>query len=264
MKKQNKISLLLVLTLISFILLLFINPVAQSTGFHHFADDRRLFHLANFMNVVSNLLFLVVGISGLRYTWQTVLPGDLRFLYSTLFAGILLTGIGSGYYHLHPGNATLVFDRIPMTIVFMSFLCLTIVELISRKAGIILLAPLVLMGICSVLYWHYTETAGHGDLRWYGWVQFYPMIAIPLIIYLFPSPSSAKTLQILGWVIAWYVLAKILERFDQQIFLYTSLVSGHTLKHLAAGMATWYIYRYVRRKEVPLKAGISANPNNVV
>jgi hypothetical protein len=44
----------------------------------------------------------------------------------------------------------------------------------------------------------------------------------------------------LAAVIAWYALAKGLEGGDHAVFGFThGLVSGHTLKHIAAAMAAW-------------------------
>jgi hypothetical protein len=50
--------------------------------------------------------------------------------------------------------------------------------------------------------------------------------------------------------VGFYVLAKILETGDRQIFALTGhTVSGHTLKHLAAAMAGYWMLRMLRRRE---------------
>jgi hypothetical protein len=38
-------------------------------------------------------------------------------------------------------------------------------------------------------------------------------------------------------VFACYLLAKVLEHYDRQIFELTGMLSGHTLKHVVAGLA---------------------------
>ncbi len=48
-------------------------------------------------------------------------------------------GVGSGYYHLSPSNATLVWDRIPMSIAIMALLSIVIGEYMSIRLGAILL-----------------------------------------------------------------------------------------------------------------------------
>jgi hypothetical protein len=52
----------------------------------------------------------------------------------------------------------------------------------------------------------------------------------------------------LGGVVGWYLLAKLLETFDKPIFALGHIVSGHTLKHLAAAIAGWWILRMVRKR----------------
>jgi hypothetical protein len=138
----------------------------------------------------------------------------------------------------------------PMTLVFMSFLSATIAAWIDVGTGTRFLVPLVLLGVASVLYWHYTELKGAGDLRLYGFVQFYPMIIIPLIFLWFASPANNKGLYLLIWVIAWYGVAKLFELFDKNIYAATGFISGHSLKHIAAAIATWYIVRFFEKKYI--------------
>ena len=96
-----------------------------------------------------------------------------------------------------------------------------------------LLAPLVVAGLGSVLWWHGGEVRGHGDLRPYALVQFYPLVAVPLMLYLF-EPRYTLGGAVLATV-AVYGLAKVFELLDGPILAMGSVVSGHTLKHLAAG-----------------------------
>jgi hypothetical protein len=225
--------------LVTLVAIFLVPPIAQPLSFHHFADDRSLWGIPNFGNVASNLPFLIVALIGLVAVARTFVPPAIRATYALLFVGVLLTGAGSAYYHSHPNNDTLVWDRIPMTIVFMSLLAATVAELVSRPLGIRLLVPLVAIGVGSVLWWHYTEMLGHGDLRLYFWVQFYPMLALPLILWLFYTPAVKPILRCLVWVVVWYVVAKVFEQLDYPIYR-TIGVSGHTLKHLAAAVSTWY------------------------
>ena len=223
-------------------------PVRQAPSYHDFADKRTFWGIPNCWNVLSNLPFLFVGVAGLLSLTKSRTPEGIAGIYGLLFSGIILTGFGSAYYHLSPNNDRLVYDRIPMTIVFMSLLSATIAEMINDKAGRRLLMPLVLLGVFSVLWWHYGELHGKGDLRLYGLVQFYPMLIIPLILLLFRSPGSNQGIRELGWVVVWYAVAKVLEHFDKELFSVGEVVSGHALKHLAAGMATWWLAKMFGRK----------------
>ena len=93
---------------------LFVPPIAQDETYHLFADSRLIWSIPNFWNVASNLPFAIVGILGL---WK--LHGILN---RVLFTGVLLTFLGSAYYNLAPSDARLVWDRLPMTLVFMALL----------------------------------------------------------------------------------------------------------------------------------------------
>lgn len=57
--------LIVVFTLLCIVAALLLPAVPQSLEYHHFADRRHLLGIANFLDVVSNLGFLVVGIAGL-------------------------------------------------------------------------------------------------------------------------------------------------------------------------------------------------------
>ena len=98
-------------------------------------------------------------------------------------------------------------------------------------------------GVASLVYWIWTESLGRGDLRFYAIVQFYPMLALPLIIGLFTQHRYTPG-RYLAWVILWYGLSKLFEHFDTEVFdLLGHTVSGHTLKHLTAALAPFIVVR---------------------
>jgi hypothetical protein len=229
-------------------------PIPQDRSYHAFADDRTMLGVPNFLNVASNLPFLVVGVLGLRLLLRhdairpngPILERDERAPLLVLFAGILLTAFGSSYYHLAPDNDRLVWDRLPMTLAFMGFFASTIGERIGTPAGKWLLWPLVLLGLASVFKWHIGEQHDAGDLRLYGFVQFYPLVTIPLMLYLFP-PRYTRSSDVMI-ALAWYLLAKVLEvgSVDHGLYGMGHWISGHTLKHLAATAGAYWLYRMVR------------------
>src|SRR5579863_8715099 len=155
------------------VLMLRLPPIPQSASYHNFADHRTWLGIPNFANVASNLAFAVVGVWGLAFLLRIdpakyfVDPRE-RWPYVLAFLGILLTAFGSAYYHLAPSNARLVWDRIPMTIVFGSLVAAVIAERISVHAGLRLLPFLIALGTGSVLQWYLDELHGHGDLRFYA------------------------------------------------------------------------------------------------
>jgi hypothetical protein len=168
-------------------------------------------------------------------------------MYGVLFMGVLVTGFGSTYFHWHPDNDMLVWDRIPMMLVLMSLLAATVAELVSRCLGIGLFVPLLVLGVRIVLWWHYSELQGHGNLRLYGLVQFYPVLVIQLPLWLFYDPAHRPAILSLVWVVVWYVVVKVAEALDGPIYGVIE-VNGHTIKHLAAGMSTGYLIQMFRRK----------------
>jgi hypothetical protein len=90
------------------------------------------------------------------------------------------------------------------------------------------------------LLWRWT-----GDLRLYGWVQFFPAIALPLLLVLLPQTGTFY------WLIAGvlYAIAKLFEFADHAV--YSSFIfSGHTLKHLFGAAACFAILRYFQKRQL--------------
>ena len=173
-----------------------------------------------------------------------------RWPYLILSVGVALTCFGSAYYHLAPNNSSLVWDRLPMTLGFMSLLSAMLMERINLRAGSLALAPLLLLGITSVAYWYVSELHGAGDLRLYLMVQFYTLALILLLLWLFPARYTRGGDVVMA--MEFYVLAKILEMTDKQIFNFGHIISGHTLKHLAAALGVYWIFRMLNRRNAVL------------
>lgn len=247
------LRLLLVVTIAILVVDLMLPRIPQPQSYHAFADQRSFLGIPHFADVVSNAPFAIFGLWGLIFLLRYS-PDELRehfldrrerWLYVIISIGLFLTAFGSGYYHLDPGNDRLVWDRIPMTIVFMSLVAALIAERINLRAGLWLLPVLLLIGVASVVQWHLSEVRGAGDLRFYGTVQAYALIFV-LLALLFPSPYTHGS--DLLWIAGFYILAKVLEILDKPIFSLGQIVSGHTLKHLAASLAGYSILRMVKRR----------------
>jgi hypothetical protein len=227
--------------------------MAQPASYHDFADKRPVLGLPNFWNVASNLPFAVIGLWGMIFLFPGTgqrHPGLIdpreRWPYLVLFIGLFLTCFGSAFYHFSPSNATLVWDRSPMSIMFAGFVAAVTTERIDVEFGVKLLPFLVLFSIATVGQWYYSEVHGHGDLRWYAALQIYSVLVLliaPLI-----KPRYTRNLDLLI-VFALYALAKIFETFDRRIYSFGHIVSGHTLKHLAAALAGYWILRMLQKRE---------------
>jgi len=222
----------------------------QPQSYHDFADQRAMFGVANFLDVASNVGFLIAGVAGLVVTMSigTFEFGVERLPYAIFFLGVLFTAAGSSYYHVSPDNERLFWDRLPMTIAFMSLIAAQVVDRISVKAGMVLLFPMLALGASSVIYWLATERAGAGNVMPYGILQAWSVVMLLILAVLEPSRYTRGN-DIL-WVFAWYVIAKVLEFFDPQILALGHLAGGHALKHLAAAVAGIVVCWMLMKREL--------------
>lgn len=247
-----------VLTAVTVVIGRMMPRIAQPQSYHMFADRRSFVGISNFGDVVSNLPFAVIGIWGLVFLLQSGFSAksrlfiDRREIWPYLFAfgGLLLTAFGSSFYHMAPDNARLVWDRLPMTITFMSMVAAVITERISSRLALRLLPILLVVGLGSVLQWYWSETRGAGDLRFYAGVQAYSALVILLALFFPPRYTRGSDF---GLVLGFYALAKLLELFDRQIYAVLHVVSGHTLKHVAATAAGFCILRMLQKRK-PIQA----------
>ena len=131
-----------------------------------------------------------------------------------------------------------------MTVVFALLVGITIGERIGITAGRRVLPALVVVGIGSVMVWRATD-----DLRLYGFVQFFSMLVLPLLLLLLP-PRYTRTGDLV-WMMALYVAAKLAEQGDRVVFALTGAVSGHTLKHLAAALGVACIVARAAKRGEP-------------
>jgi hypothetical protein len=253
LSKRTGAVVLVSMTLVVIIAATLVPRIAQPLAYHNFADHRVWLDVPNFDDVVSNAGFAIVGIWGLVVLLGK--PSRVRFVdsrerwpYVIVFAGMVLTAIGSSYYHLAPDNDRLVWDRLPMTIVFMALVAAMIVERISVPVGLALLPLLLLVGIASVVQWHISEINGASDLRFYAALQVYAVLLLLAILLLPPRYTRSSDLAI---VVCFYVLAKITEAADRPIFAFGHIVSGHTIKHLSAAAAgLWILWMLQKRRPV--------------
>ena len=234
--------ILFALLIFSLTILLFIEPIPQDLRYHAFADTRTILGISNFYDVISNIPFAIVGLFGLchvyiqrnnKNTWSWLI----------LFLSIILVAVGSSYYHLNPNNQSLTWDRLPMAIGFMALFAIVVGDYIYSKLEQWLLLPMCVLGIFSVLYWNITD-----DLRIYAWVQFFSSGLLLIVIFLY-KPNTYET-KYLIFAFIFYALSKITEYFDHTIFSGTNdVISGHTIKHLLSGIATFYFYLLLKYKK---------------
>jgi len=245
-----KLNTIYITLIIGVLVAVFIPAIPQDSAYHNFADQRQIFGMPHFWNVISNLPFIFVSyiaVNNLLQEGVLKYPQVLFSCYLIFFIGMGAVGIGSAYYHLQPTNETLFWDRLPMTVGFMAFMSIIIGEFISEKVALKLMLPMILIGTATVIYWYFTEQAGQGDLRPYGLIQFLPMLIIPMILLMFPTRYTHTGY--LWAMMAAYLVAKIFEFFDAGVFNMIGM-SGHAIKHVFAAIAPYLFYLEMKKRSL--------------
>ena len=243
---------LYLISLLSLVVLaLSYGPIPQPQNYHAFADDRVFWNIPNAFDVMSNLAIIYPGIIGLAFVHErrnnSVVSDDETSIHITLFAGMILTFAGSVWFHLEPNDSTMLWDRLGMSIVIGSCISLMINDLWDRGLAGKIHIPIVIASITSVLWWPVFD-----DLRVYFIIKHQPFIIFPILM-LFGVRIYDK---ISGyyWGLSMFILATAFEFADQAIFDATGFISGHTLKHIAAGIGLWFLMTMVRdRQKLPLE-----------
>lgn len=242
-KLDWRFTLLGVYLIGSLVWVMSLSPMPQDQAYHDFADQRAFLGIPHCLNVVSNVAFLLTGLLGLRTAWRSDVSVVL-YPWLVLFLGVLLTSVGSGYYHWYPSNASLVWDRLPMTLGFMGLFVALVGEFINWRWSRVLLIPSLVLGVGAVIGWHLSD-----DLRLYTWVQVMPLGLVVVLLTLYRLPFTRSWLLLVA--LAWYILAKVCEHFDSALFYsLRETLSGHSLKHLfaAAGCYTLVVWLQKRKR----------------
>jgi hypothetical protein len=247
-------------------------PAADVAIASVFADDRGWHGLPNAMDVLSNLPFVLVGLWGLYRlnridrSHQQALSAfplappasdppdntlDCAWLF---FAGLIAAAAGSAFYHLVPDAPRLAADRAGMAVAFAGLIGVAVCERVSQRAGWPAAWFVLTAGLLSAEVFQET-----GNVLPWALVQFGGMA---LVLTLALSTPMRKSVGLkLGWVIFFYVLAKVFELADHQIYEYTQhVVSGHSLKHLTAALAGLPVVLALHKLEMRWQAALRHNP----
>ncbi|NJD34298.1 MAG: alkaline phytoceramidase [Betaproteobacteria bacterium] len=254
-------ALPLLLTILLAAAALFHGPIAPPAGYHDFADQKHVFGIPHFADVISNLGFAAVALWG----WIKLAPASRHAEiqagwagYRLFLIGLFLTALGSSWYHLAPDNASLVWDRLPIALACGGLLAGVRGD-VQRRDSRRIAAWLALAAIVSVAWWYYTDLSGQGDLRPYLLLQVLPILLIPLWQWTCQAPAADRLA--FGAALALYVVAKFAELNDHEIAAALGVVSGHTLKHLlAGGAAALIVGRLAGRVRAPVSACAGACP----
>jgi hypothetical protein len=228
-----KISRLLLGSVLLFAIgaaLQFVWPLSQPASYHHFADERSLGMLPNASDVLSNLVILAAGLVNFWWVIRHAPRPPLQFPAMVVAGpGLILTAFGSAYYHAAPSDATLVWDRLPMTIVFAGILAMLWTSVTRQRVGWVQMLILVAVSLGTIEYW-----LAFDSLWPYAILQFGGLAVVV------GMTVARKVDAPFAWVmvIVFYGVAKVFESLDWQIWALTGhLLAGHALKHIASGFA---------------------------
>ena len=238
-------------TLLCGLAMLVHGPIGQPANYHAFADHTDFLGIPYANDVLSNLGFALVGSWGILCLWpQRQHPALLagRVGYGVFLIGLILTALGSAYYHLAPDNDRLLWDRLPIALACAGLLAGAWAETTRpQRRALAATGLLVVYAVVSVFWWYVTERNGRGDLRPYLLLQILPIVLIPLWQAIYHSPSADRRWFAAAFLL--YILAKLAELNDHEILAMShTLFSGHTLKHLlATAAAAALVHRLIQR-----------------
>ncbi|MBS0451807.1 MAG: hypothetical protein JSS14_10885 [Proteobacteria bacterium] len=212
------------------------------------SDVRTLLGLPNAIDVLSNLPFLLVGVWGLYLLHQVErshehaigpahdeLPGSALDCAWLFFAGLLLVAAASAFYHLQPDDVLrLAGDRAAMAMAFAGVMGMAVSDRVSQRAGWPAACITLAAGLLAVATFHET-----GNVAPWAVVQFGGIALVLWMAAMRPVRGGTRPMNLkLGWIIAAYGLAKLFELADGPVYELTQhVVSGHSLKHVAAALA---------------------------
>jgi hypothetical protein len=239
----------LLTTIIACLLMLAHGPIAQLPHYHEFADQSAWLGIPHAGDVLSNLPFAVIALWGLVRLWPHRYHPALyagRYGYALFLFGLLLTAIGSSYYHLAPDDAHIVWDRLPIALLCAGLLAAVRAENLQNENGRVSAFIFAILAVISVDWWRMTAQHGVGDLRPYLLLQILPMLLIPMWQAIYRAPQQDRVAY--AAAIACYVFAKLAELNDHAIQALTGSISGHTIKHLLAALAAACIVNGLMRR----------------
>lgn len=226
---------------------LVVGPVTRAPGFHAYADRRAWLGVPNAGDVLSNLAFLVVAALAARRLRAPALAAP-RGLAIAAVVAVGLVGVGSGAYHLAPGDAALAFDWAPIVLALVALTACVV----GDRGGVALGRAVVLVGaplaLAVVAIWYAGGGTHGGDMRWYVALQG-TAVLLPLVVALV-APGQIARLP-LAAALGAFVLARAFTARDAW-WLATVGISGHALKHVAAagaaGLALWAVTAPLSRR----------------
>ena len=205
--------------------------------------------LPDAMDILSSIPLAAIGIWGLRWlNWldrahermqdaaalpQAIASAPVNALDCAwiFFAGLLLTGAASVFFHLQPGSLRLAADRAGMAVAIAGLVGFAVCERVSARAGWPAAWFTLASGLLAAAVGHRTGNALPWALVQFGGLAL--MLALSLA-----RPLGAAIGLRLGWIVFFFMLAMLFELADSAIYQAThQLLSGYSLRHLTAAVA---------------------------
>jgi len=219
----------------------------------------------------------------LLFPQKSVMQSNEKYSWYLFFLAFFMVSVGSAYYHWRPNNWTLVWDRLPMTFSFMAIYYIAQRHFIPEAN--LSLSGNMFLGAISMIIWYlslylnrgkilniHLNYLGNNDgsglnreeaqkrikqsnpklydqLLPYYIIQFYPLAVQYYMMANWPAQVEFKLVYVIPAYIC-YILAKLLEGADlvsDKFYTKTlrGMISGHSLKHLAAGLGMIPLLVYI-------------------
>ena len=191
------------------------NKIPLPSSYHNLADTRKLFNMKHGYNIISNLAVFAPAAYLLQKHTHTTQNKIFAF-------HISLIALTSTYYHLKPTNDRILWDMLSIATTHAVLLS----YFVEEKVAI----TIYVLSVMSVIYWFL-----YNDLRLYIIL----LLGIPLYIIL-QIYNDERVKQYIIPLIVSSLFTRYVEYNDSTVFNYTNkTISGHTLKHIGAGISLY-------------------------
>ncbi|HET9701361.1 MAG TPA: hypothetical protein VFP70_10615 [Burkholderiales bacterium] len=220
--------------------------MVQPEDYHRFADTRPWLGVPNFLNVVSNLPFMLVGAAALWNLRGSALQGrPAGWIWRVFFLGMALTGAGSAWYHWAPDHHGLFWDRLGMSVGFAAFAAGVCADRFGAAIGtrVFVLAVLAMAG--GALWWRASFGSAE-NVAPYLFAMYGGAVISLYVVLAFPSRQGSGHHAFIA--LAFFAVAMLFDAWlDGPLLTAGGLLSGHSFKHLlgalAAGWVWWFMLR---------------------
>lgn len=210
---------------------------------YDYSDQRTLFGLHNFFNIIANIPLLLLGIAGVIMLllnpikqWMVIVHRSEYGVWYCFFFGIALLAINSIRFHLEPqNNAYAIYDTVALLLILMSLMIYAIGERLHHYVYYLMPIILCLLAVATALL----ETYLIPILSWmlYGGIfLFCLMIEVIKAFHATYQPNHYKR-----WIMGWLVIGAVLAFYDQAVYyLLGQSISGHALGKISVALSLYY------------------------